>query len=304
MHKAALVIPGLLLIGVASAWFLTVPKTIADAALPAHEADLDNGKTLFAIGGCASCHAAEGSTDDARLNLEGGHRLDTPFGVFVAPNISSDQEHGIGAWRPVDFVNAMQMGTSPEGEHYYPAFPYTSYAKMSQTDVLDLWAYLQTLPASSRANEPHELAFPFTIRRSLGAWKQLYLDDAFVTAGPNEPILERGRYLAEAPGHCGECHSPRDLLGGLDLTQWMAGAPNPAGRGIVPNITKGGIDISQWSEADIVEYLTSGFTPDYDMVGGSMADVVTNTSQLSDEDRVALARYLLALPERANGYSN
>ena len=275
-------------------WFLTSPDTLTAEDLPQHEANVDRGRTMFLIGGCASCHAAKDAEGEARLVLSGGQQFPTEFGTFVAPNISQDAEHGIGGWREIEFVNAMLRGVSPDGRHYYPAFPYASYVRMKTGDVLDLWAYMKTLPSDARPNDPHQIGFPFSIRRGLGMWKLLYLDDAPVMdPGSVDPA---GQYLVEGPGHCAECHTPRDLLGGLDTSRWMGGAPNPEGNGRVPNITPGGADTSNWTVEDVAEYLKSGFTPDYDTAGGSMVDVVANTSQLDDEARMAIARYLAQVP--------
>ncbi|WP_420405585.1 c-type cytochrome [Nisaea sp.] len=282
-------------IGAGMAWFLSAPDRIEAAALPDHAGDPERGAVLFAIGGCVSCHAPEGAEGAEKLVLSGGRPFETEFGTFYAPNISPDPGAGIGRWQAADFVNAMTFGTSPDGRHYYPAFPYTSYARMRVEDLLDLWAYLRILPASDRANRPHEVGFPFSVRRAIGFWKRLYLDPSPVVAVGT--ALERGRYLVEGPGHCGECHTPRSPIGGPDLSRWLGGGPNPDGPGTIPNLTPAGETISGWSEADIAEYLKSGFTPDYDTVGGSMTEVVENTSQLSDDDRRAIARYLKALPE-------
>lgn len=288
----------LVVVGAAIFWFLSAPDPLPEerlAAVRAVEADAERGRRIFLIGGCASCHAAADAKDEARLVLLGGRRFKTDFGTFVAPNISTDAAAGIGAWSLGDFANAMLRGVSPEGSHYYPAFPYASYARMTDRDVADLWAYLSTLPADGRANEPHDLGFPFSIRRGLGLWKLVAQPD------PDEPIAAHdgpGRYLVEGPGHCGECHTPRNAFGGLDLSRWLAGAPSPDGKGRVPNITPGGKETSGWSESDIAEYLKSGFTPDYDTAGGAMVDVIANTSRLSDEDRAAIASYLVSLPAR------
>lgn len=287
---AVLICAGL---GLGAFWFVSAPDPLSAGDLPDHTTDLDRGRMMFLIGGCASCHAAKDAEGDARLVLLGGRRFPTEFGTFVAPNISPDAENGIGAWTDLDFVNAMLRGLSPAGEHYYPAFPYASYARMTTEDVLDLWAYLQTLPTDARSNEDHEIGFPFSVRRTLGVWKTLYVNPDDVVGGDVDPV---GRYLVEGPGHCGECHTPRDALGGLDLANWMGGAPNPEGRGRIPNITPGGKDTSSWSAADIAEYLKSGFTPDYDTAGGSMVDVIANTSELDDEMRMAIARYLTQVP--------
>ncbi|PWK57922.1 mono/diheme cytochrome c family protein [Silicimonas algicola] len=186
----------------------------------------------------------------------------------------------------------MLEGTSPEGAHYYPAFPWTTYARMRDADVADLWTFMATLPPQDRADVPHEVGFPFNIRASLGGWKLLFADDDWVMPA-DTPELERGRYLVEALGHCAECHTPRNALGGPDKTLWMAGAPNPAGEGKIPGLRQGQLD---WSAEDIAYYLESGFTPDFDSAGGQMAEVVENMSKLAPEDRAAIAAYVKALP--------
>ena len=282
-------------------WFLSAPNELSDdvqARIASHAADAERGRQIFLIGGCASCHAADEAKDEARLVLQGGRTFPSEFGTFVAPNISPDKTHGIGDWTLAEFANAMLRGIAPDGSHYYPAFPYTSYARMRTGDIADLWAYLQTLPASDRANQPHQVGFPFNIRRGLGLWKLVFAPESRIPIVMVEgPELARGRYLVEGPGHCGECHTPRGPLGGLDLGRWLAGAPNPEGKGRIPNITPGGKDISGWSAVDIAEYLKSGFTPEYDTAGSSMVDVIANTSRLGDADRAAIAAYLKAVPE-------
>ena len=221
--------------------------------------------------------------------LSGGRQFASPFGTFYAPNISPDPENGIGGWSAMDLANAMVKGTSPDGQHYFPAFPYTSYTKANLGDIVSLHAFLATLPASTQPSKAHDVGFPFNIRRTLGVWKFLFLRDDFVVAGDLSEQEQRGRYLAEALGHCAECHTARNPLGGLKLSEWLGGAPNPSGKGTIPNITPGKL---LWSQADIAEYLSSGFTPEYDTVGGSMADVVENTAKLPPEDRAAIAAYL------------
>ena len=227
--------------------------------------------------------------------------LETPFGDFSVPNISPDPQAGIGGWSEIAFVQAMQLGVSPEGQHYYPSFPYASYARMPVEHLLDLKAYLDTLPATANEAAGHDLAFPYSIRRFVGIWKRLYLDPSWVAEIDDaDPELERGRYLVEGPGHCGECHTSRDAMGGMNRTAWLAGAPAPDGDGTVPNITPGGID--GWSQADLVYAFESGFKPDYDTLGGSMASVQDNLANLSSEDLEAMSAYLLSLPERPDAY--
>ena len=292
----------LAVIAAAAGWFLSAPQRLADdeiAAIEAHDADAERGRRMFLIGGCASCHAAPDAKDEARLVLLGGRRFPTEFGTFIAPNISPDPANGIGGWSLADFANAMMRGVAPDGSHYYPAFPFTSYARMKPGDIADLWAYLRTLPASDRASEPHEVGFPFSIRRGLGLWKLAFAPDPgeeIATIADETDRIALGRYLVEGPGHCGECHTPRVPGGGLDLSRWLGGAPNPDGKGRIPNITPAGKDTKSWSADDIAYYLKSGFTPDYDTAGGSMVDVVANTSRLGDEDRAAIAAYVKAVP--------
>lgn len=283
-------IAGLLVAGIGAGWFTTKPSPLPASALDGITGDATRGAVTFAAAGCASCHSAPDGPPDV---LAGGKSFASDFGTFIAPNISSDPEHGVGGWSDLDLASAIMRGVSPEGAHYYPAFPYTSYIKAEIQDVADLIAYMRTLPADATPSQPHDLRFPYTIRATLGPWKALYLRDDWVTDAPT-PELERGRDLVEALGHCAECHTPRNALGGLDRAAWLTGAPNPSGEGRIPDITPAGLT---WSEQQIAEYLKSGFTPEFDSAGGTMADVIRNTAQLSDEDRLAIAAYLKALPE-------
>ena len=280
------------LIGLGIFWFVTIPQSLSDEDLSGLTADAAMGQQIFTASGCASCHAAPKAEGDAKLILSGGQSFPSPFGTFVAPNISQDPTHGIGGWSVGDLASAVIKGTSPEGQHYFPAFPYASYSRMRVQDAVNLQAYLETLPADATPSKPHDIGFPFNIRRSLGVWKALFVSDDWIMEAPS-PELERGRYLVEALGHCAECHTPRNALGGLDTANWMAGAPHPSGTGRIPGITPA---ILGWNAADIQEYLKSGFTPEFDTAGGHMVAVVENTAQLSDEDRAAIAAYLLALP--------
>lgn len=261
--------------------------------MPARVGDPVAGEVVFWAAGCAACHSAPEAEGDARLVLAGGRAFASDFGTFYAPNISPDMGMGIGGWSEADFLNAVMRGVSPDGRHYYPAFPYGSYARARISDMQDLWAYLQTLPADARPSRPHEVGFPFSIRRALGAWKWLYQSDGWVMAGDLTPELSRGRYLVEALGHCSECHTARTAFGGLRRDQWLMGAPNPSGDGRIPDITPARLT---WSAAEITNYLRDGFTPDFDVVSGSMVEVVRNLANLPDTDRAAIAAYLRALP--------
>ena len=274
-------------------WFVTRPDPVSETQYAGLVPDVTHGQQVFTAAGCASCHRAPGAADDAQLVLAGGQAFPSAFGTFLAPNISQDPVHGIGGWSVGDLANAVQRGLSPEGAHYFPALPYWSYERMEPQDLVDLHAYLQTLPADATPSLPHQVGFPFNVRRLVGGWKFLNMRPEFVVQGDLTAPVQRGRYVAEALAHCGECHTPRDALGGLDTTRWLAGAPDPSGKGVVPNITPGKLS---WSEDEIVEYLTSGFTPEYDTVGGHMVHVVANMAKLPEEDRRAVAAYLKAVP--------
>lgn len=297
MRKLLIFLSVIIVIGLCAAWWVTRPQPLPDTAMNDLTGDPAHGEEVFFAGGCASCHAAPGAEGEDKLVLAGGLPLSSDFGTFYAPNISSDPDAGIGNWTALDLANAMKRGVSPQGTHYYPAFPYTTYTRATLQDIADLHAYMQTLPADPTPSKAHDLGFPFNIRRSLGVWKLLYLDENWVIPELEDDQLKRGRYLVESLAHCGECHTPRNALGGLDASRWLGGTPNPSGKGSIPNITSGGLD---WSADEIAEYLSSGFTPDFDVVGGEMADVVVNTSQLSDADRAAIAAYVKAVPPVAN----
>jgi mono/diheme cytochrome c family protein len=279
-------------------WFLTAPNPLpADqlAAIPA--GDAVRGEQVFWAGGCASCHAKPGSKGVDKLKLVGGVELKTPFGTFVAPNISPDATDGIGAWSVSDLANAMKRGISPEGQHFYPAFPYASYARMNVGDIADLYAFLQTIPAVSGKAADNQLSFPFNFRRGLGLWKLLFLSDDPVEQIPaGNDQLARGRYLVEGPGHCGECHTPRNLAGGIDKSRWLGGAVAAEGDGKVPNITSAASEVGSWSQTEIAEYLETGLTPVFDTVGGAMVEVQENMAQLPVSDLEAIAAYLKAVP--------
>ena len=291
-------------IGGAVFWVLTIPSRLPEADIAAlAPGDVARGERMFYAGGCTSCHAAPKAEANAPVQLTGGLELKTPFGTFVVPNISQHPTDGIGSWSLSDFANAMQRGVSPDGSHYYPAFPYASYARMKLEDVADLYAFMKTQAQVAGRAPDHQLGFPFNIRRGLGLWKLLHLSPEPVLALANaSDQAKAGQYLVEGPGHCGECHTARDLSGGIKTSEWLAGAVAAEGEGVVPNITPEGADAGAWSEGDIAEYLKTGFTPDFDSAGGAMAAVVKNTGRLSDDDRAAIAAYLKAVPPRPNGF--
>ena len=278
--------------GLAVFWFVTIPAVVSASALPTYTPNLANGQTIFNIGGCASCHAVPG---EARTALGGGFAIKSDFGTFYAPNISPDPTDGIGRWSEANFVNAVMRGISPEGTHYFPAFPYTSYHIAKVDDVRDLFAYLKTLPPVTGRIRDHDLPFPFNIRRNVGIWKLLFMDvRPFMPDAARSAQWNRGAYLVNGFGHCAECHSPRNSLGGINRGERFAGGPNPEGEGWVPNITQKGI--GGWSEKDIADFLETGDMPEGDSASGSMRPVIKNLAQLTPEDRAAMAAYLKSLP--------
>ncbi len=284
--------------GVLSVWLVTQPHPAFSrerAEITDHPGDSERGRLVFAAGDCASCHASPGQSD--RLRLGGGLALASPYGTFRVPNISSDPKDGIGAWRTVDLANALLSGVSPDNRHYYPAFPYGSYARMTAEDVADLMAYLRTLPPVSGRPPPHELVPLFRIRRFVGFWKFLYFEQNPITSDPARDVAwNRGRYLVEAVAHCAECHSTRDLFGGIKPKTRFAGGVDPQGTGFSPNITPD--RIGNWSAQQVSELLRTGNTPKHVRVGSSMAGVVTNMAMLPQGDRDAVAVYLKSLPAR------
>jgi mono/diheme cytochrome c family protein len=311
MRKAIIGLLVLAVLGILVFWALTSPAAYAlirgnGRATPMtpvgqdQQPNIDNGRILFYAGGCTSCHATPNQGD--KLRLGGGYALKSPFGTFHVPNISPHRQDGIGAWSTADFIRAMREGVSPDGRHYYPAFPYASYQRMSETDLRDLFAFMQTLAAVEGRAPGHALPFPFNVRRGVGLWKLAFLDGHVFVADPSKPeSWNRGAYLVNGPGHCAECHSERNFAGAILEDRRFAGGPNPEGRGTVPNITPDKSGIGGWSADEIATLLKTGETPLFDTVGGPMGAVVANTAQLSDADRRAIAEYLLSLPPR-QGY--
>lgn len=287
----------LVVLAFAGFYVLTDPRVVSPSpeigALPA--ADIENGKLLFAAGGCASCHATPGQEERTRLG--GGRALASPFGTFHAPNISPHTRDGIGNWGVQDFVDAMAAGVSPRGQHYYPAFPYTSYRLIPPKALADLFAYIRTLPPVEGRAAAHDLRFPFNVRRLVGGWKLLFFEGASFRPDPaKSESWNRGAYLVNGPGHCAECHSARNALGAIVPATRFAGGPDPEGKGMVPNITQSENGLAKWSVEEIAELLKTGFTPSFDSVGGTMAEVVRNMAQLPDADWAAMAEYLKSLP--------
>ena len=249
------------------------------------------GQYLAKAGGCIACHTQE--KKDA-VPFAGGRALKTPFGIFYGPNITPHPQAGIGRWTEADFIRAMRLGERPDGANYFPAFPYPSFTRITDSDLRDLWAYLQTVPPSGRANQAHDLHFPFELRFLVTFWKWLFFTPGAV-AGDNErtPVVNRGAYLVEALGHCSECHTSRNFLGGPKRSRFLAGGKGPDGKKIA-NLTP--TRLKKWSDTELKEFLLTGLTPDGDAANETMDEVIRNTtSQLTPEDLAALIAYLRSL---------
>ncbi len=269
---------------------------------PAHGAasaqgDATRGAYLAKVAGCVGCHteAKENATPYA-----GGRALKTPFGTFYGPNITPHPGAGLGRWSEADFVRALRLGVRPDGAHYFPAFPYPSFTRMTDADMRDLWAHLRTLPPAARQNQSHELRFPFGWRFLVVAWKWLFFSPgAFAADATRSPLVERGAYIVEALGHCGECHTARNFLGGPKRDRFLAGtAKGPEGDKI-PNLTPA--RLKKWSDADLKGFLQTGLTPDGDVAAETMGEVIRNTTgELAPADLAAMIAYLRSLPAIAD----
>ena len=293
--KPIRLIPKALSVGILAVAFFALPSFV-------FAADVKNGEYVFHASGCGNCHTDPGKKGkDARPKgdpLAGGRPLKTPFGTFYTPNITPDKESGMGAWTFEDFRRAMVEGKAPNTAPYYPAFPYTSYTGMKEKDLQDLWAYMQTQPSHARKNQKHDLKFPFNMRGLMHGWRFLFFDAKSTGENDQSQSAEgnRGAYLVRVMAHCGECHTPRNVMGAIDWAQELAGNPiGPGGK--IPDLTprnKNGI--VTWSADDIVEYLSSGMTPEGDFAGGEMAEVIDHsTAPLTTEDRKSIAVFLKAL---------
>jgi mono/diheme cytochrome c family protein len=278
-------------------WVLSAPRPAIATPNPALEqgGDAERGRIVFLAGGCASCHMTPGQEN--QLKLGGGYEMPSPFGTFYAPNISPHPTDGIGKWTTADMANALISGVSPQGSHYFPAFPYTSYTKMKLDDVKDLMAYMRTLEPVAGKAKAHDVPFPFNIRRSLGMWKLLFFDTRPLIAPPGaSPQVQRGQYLVEALSHCAECHSPRNMLGGIESGRRFAGGPDPAGKAWNPNISQHPRALGEWTAKDIAGFLKTGFNMEGDVVGGSMGSVIKNMAQMPEADLLAMGEYMKTLP--------
>lgn len=266
------------------------------AIFPARAQDAKRGEYLAAAGGCLACHTEEKKGAEP---FAGGSALKTPFGSFFAPNITPHPQAGIGAWKEADFMRALRDGVRPDGAHYYPAFPYASYTRIVDSDLRDLYAYFRSLPPSAHASQAHDLKFPFGFRFLNMIWKWLFFTPGpFVPDAAKSQELNRGAYLVQALGHCGECHTPRNFLGAPKRDRFLAGGKGPDDKSI-PNITP--TRLKNMSDGDLLQYLQTGITGDGDVAAAPMSEVITNTlAKLTTPDInavVAYLRSLTALPE-------
>jgi mono/diheme cytochrome c family protein len=256
------------------------------------------GEYVATAADCVACHTAEGGQRYA-----GGRLFKLPFGTIVAPNITPDRETGIGTWSAGEFVRALRQGVGQHGEELYPAFPYTSYTRMTDDDALAIRAYLRTLTPVRNVTPSNDLAFPFNQRRLMRFWKILFLDQERFKANPaRPPEWNRGAYLVTTLGHCGECHTPRNLLYGVSgralagetvqgWTAWNITSDREHGLG-------------QWSEQDLSSYLHSGYAPGRAAASGPMKEAIDySLSRLTAADIGAISTYLRDVPAVARGPS-
>ena len=257
---------------------------------------LARGEYVLKVSGCIHCHTAEDGT-----LLAGGRPLETAFGTFYTPNITAHMTAGIGAWSVEDFQRALHLGVSPNGSDYYPAFPYTSYTGMLADDARAMHAYILSLPASEQPNRDHELAWYLVSRVAAMAWKWLFFDSAEPRQSPQ---WNRGAYIAETLGHCGECHTPRNLFGAVQTEMAYAGNAQGPDDELVPNITPHeSTGIGDWDRESLQEFLKFGERPDGEYTTGSMEPVIEGIRHLTQEDRDALIDYLRSLPPIENRVS-
>jgi mono/diheme cytochrome c family protein len=262
------------------------------APLAPAQGDAKRGEYLSKAAGCIGCHTE--TRKDAQP-YAGGRALKTPFGTFYGPNITPHSQAGIGSWSEADFIRAMREGKRPDGANLFPAFPYSSFTRMTEADLRDLWAYLRSLKPSAQPSRQHELGFFYRWRFLITFWKWLFFEPGpLAPEAAKSELLNRGRYLVEALGHCGECHTPRNFLGGPKKSRYLGGAK--LGDDVnAPNITP--TRLKKYGTAELKDILTTGLYPDGDVMGETMSEVVKNTTgQLTPADLDALIGYLLSVP--------
>ena len=266
----------------------------ANAAGPDEQkfSEIERGRYLAAAADCFACHTVQ----DSGKPYAGGRPLETPFGSITSPNITPDQETGIGSWTDDQFDTAVRKGIRPDGSHLYPAMPYTSYTKMSRQEVLAIRAYLNTVDPIRNPVTVNTLPFPFNIRTSLAVWKKLYFKPGEYKPDPDQSAeWNRGASLIEGAGHCSACHTPRSFLGGEKASRYLQGASLQGW--FAPDITNDDkIGLGKWTADDIVTYLKSGHNRFSAATGPMAEEVVHSTSNLNDDDLRAIAIYLKSVP--------
>ena len=263
----------------------------------AEENDLvARGRYVFALAGGCGCHTPK----DGPVNA-GGRPLKTPYGTFYGTNITPEPTHGIGQWTDRQVIDAIRLGVRPDGSVVSPVMPYPALSGMSDEDVTALVAYLRSVPAVARENQPHQLSLPFA-GLAMRAWRWLFFTPAATPArAPGEGIA-RGRYISDSVAHCQECHTPRTTAGTLDHSRYLAGNQEGIDGEVTPNITPDPeTGIGDWSEDEIVSLIQTGFLPNFDNVQGLMALVIEGVpaggyKDMTKEDAVAVARYLKSVP--------
>jgi len=288
----------LAVLGLVVFWILSAPRPLEEASLPAdYTPNVENGTLLYNIGGCIGCHQPGPELAGVEKSVPaGGAPLKTPIGTLYPPNLTPDKETGLGEWSDIQFVNAMQRGISPEGSHYIPAFPYTSYAVMSVNDVRDIKAYLASLPPVASPPKAQQIPAEFIVRRGLGLWKLIGLDTTRWKKDDSKSAeWNLGSYLVNGPGHCSECHTPRNLFMASDDSRFLKGGPHPEGDGKVPNL-HGLIERKRYKDkADLVLAFQNGEVLGYDkMSSGGMGRVQANIALLPQDHVEAIAEYVLS----------
>ncbi len=296
MRRVLSVVIAVVFLGIAGivTWLATGPHLPA-RTLANPDGDPQRGEMVLRLGGCVACH-----TDTANDGpfLAGGPPIKTQFGVFYGPNITPDEANGIGSWTLQDFAKALTHGVGPDGTHYYPVFPYDSYALMTNRDIVDLWAYIQTVEPQSVEAPEHKVGFPYSFRPILAAWQTL-----FVEAGPFQPdpnrdeLWNRGAYIINGPGHCVACHTPRNVFGARNQSRHLEGSDSGPDGEKIPAITQAALDERGYSTSDVVFSLQTTITPDGDSLGGSMGEVISESlDHLDQPDLEAIATYLMNHP--------
>lgn len=295
MRRVLLILAVILVVAVAVYMLRPIRGPERDLTLTA---DAARGEYLIRIGGCVSCHT---DSKNGVAMLGGGAPIKTPFGTFYPPNITPDPAAGIGSWTLAQFSDALSNGEAPQG-HLYPAFPFDAYTLMPDQDIVDLFAALQKVPPVTKPAPAHEIAFPFNIRFAMQGWKALFFHPRRFEPDPNHSALwNRGAYLANGPSHCVTCHSPRNLFGAIDPGTEFTGNPDGGAGGKAPSLTAAELIRKEYTPELLADLLKTGFEPDFDTVGGAMAEEVEDaSSHWTDDDRLAVAAYLLNLDDVAS----